>query len=1575
MKENSPATDAVHAPFVGSYSPRIDALEKASGRADYLADLAVGMRAQGLLYASCLRSPYPAARIVSLDTSRAEAVPGVVAVLTCNDDEVRQLKPTNASWTPFFTASYERMSWPSYRDRRVLGDTAHWAGDEVGVVVAAETKEAADAALAALDVEWEEKPFVLDLWEAIEPGAPLVHPEINPEGNTFPPPPPLTGPTFLERGDVEQGFAESDVQVEFETSYHNPDHGCLETRGCILQWDGDHLTCWTSYYAADQPRMSLANMLDMPLNKVRVMNPYIGGSFGRGNEADQPFLVFTALLAKRCGGRPVLYRMDRRQDFHDTRSPVLYRVRAGARADGTILALHTKAYSRAGAYADDTMGAADEVPREVAELSLAPIPNLRMEAYCVYTNTIPGGVKRGIGNNELNLAWGRLLDEVAERLGLDPVDVALKNMGSEWSSMPDRSLAAVLREGAGRIGWERRLPAPADVTAPADPSAGPVKRRGLGMSVHNTWHAAWQEIPRGRVQVRLTLNPDGSVVLDAPTAETGTGSSSCSVFACADALAFLGVGAADVTYLAHTDTDRGLKDMVQTDSAVSYLQAELMPKAAEELKRKLVAHLARLLEVPEDEVDVRAGRVFWGGGPDDGRPLADILLQQSDLGSIVVDVEDLPPAQVTGCPFLACFAEVEVDTETGAVEVVQAVQATDCGKVMYRAGADGQLVGGVTMAASEALLEQIVYDERTGLPLNFNWVDYRMATLADGPPVEPVALEVWRGAGNHPASGLGESAITAGPAAIANAVHNALGVHLSELPITPEKVLEALGRKLGAQSGQSTPDARPAHRSEAAGQNGGVTRIEYRAATGVAEAEELLRAGSGRARLLAGGTDIYGALKAGVHSDDEVLLVDLKTIPGLGGISETDGEVVIGALTRLADLARDDLVNARLPLLAEAARAIASPQLREMGTVGGNLCQETRCWYYRYPDDTFHCHRKGGELCAAAIGDNRYHSIFGSARVVDPPCVVACPNHNGIPIYLEALRRLDLEEAARLLLRENPLPAITGRVCPHACEQGCNRCGLDEALSIRNLEREVGDYALAHPEVFLGSEPPASGKHVAVVGSGPGGLTAAYFLRRRGHAVTVFEREERAGGMLALGIPPFRLSPEVVGDVIGLFEQLGVEFRCGVDVGGAVSLDELQAGHDAVIVACGAWEAPRIGVEGEEATVSGLDYLRHAALAPDWREAGEVLVVGGGNVAVDAAMTALARGATSVTMACLESRAEMPAFDEEIAEALEAGVQLREQWGPRAIRIESGAVTGVDLVRCTCVFDEHGAFCPTLDESVRDFVAADKVVMAVGQQVDRSWLGGLGTSTVVCGDAATGPATIVEAIASGRSAADSVARLLAPEDGAEPPAPEVRPYQPAALLIVDDESPGRTSRRDDVLEEARRCLDCSCIAVSPSDLAPALIALGARVETTARTLDAELLFAAAQDGSTILEPDEILLRVRVPLPTDSARGAFKKFRERNSIDFPIVNLAVQLEMSETRIVAARLCAGAVAPMPLRLVEAERCLAQQEPSLSLCRQAAAAAVRSASPLRRNRYKRQILQALVRRALEEAMGLKA
>ena len=775
--------------FVGSYTPRIDGAAKASGRADFLADVAVGLRSQGLLHAKCLRSPVPSGRITALDTTAAEHAPGVHALLRCDDPEVRGLKPTNAGWTPFFTASYDRMMWPAYRDRRVLPDTALWAGDEVGVVLAAESEPAAYEALRRVEATWEERPFVLDMWKALEPDAPILHPEIDPASNLFPPQEPANGPVFLDRGDVEQGFAEADVVVEIETHYPNPDHGCLDTRGCIMQWDGDDLTCWTSFYQADQTRMSLATMLDMPLHRIRVMNPYIGGNFGRGNQGDQPFLVFTALLARRCGGRPVMYRMSRREDFHDTRTAATYRMKAGARADGTIVALHSRGYGLSGAYADHTMATIDFVPREFAELTLAPIPNLRMEARAIYTNTIPGGVKRGIGNNEINLAWGQILDALGEALGIDPLEVARRNCGHEWGARPDPSVVAVLREGAAAIGWERR------VAAPADPLAGPVRKRGLGFSIHNTWHAAWQELPRGPIQVRIKLNPDCSVVLDAPTAETGTGSSSCNVFACADALDYLGVTPADIAFIAHTDTERGLKDQVQTDSAVSYVQAEIVHRAAAALKDKLIATLAEALEAPPEAIDVRGGVVYRSDRPgDQGRSVKSVLMGLSHLVPLVVDVAETLPTEVTGCPFLASFVEVEVDTETGTVEVLRVVQVNDCGKVMYRAGAEGQLIGGQAMSTSETLFEEIVYDERTGLPLNFDWVDYHIATLADAPPVDPVLLEVWQGAGTYPACGIGESVTTATPCAIANAVHNAIGVRINELPITPDKVLRAIGR-------------------------------------------------------------------------------------------------------------------------------------------------------------------------------------------------------------------------------------------------------------------------------------------------------------------------------------------------------------------------------------------------------------------------------------------------------------------------------------------------------------------------------------------------------------------------------------------------------------------------------------------------------------------------------------------------------------------------------------------------------------------------------------------------------------
>lgn len=771
--------------YVGSYRPRVDGWEKASGNAEFFDDIALKIRFPGLLYAKILRSPHAHARIKHLDTSKAEELPGVKAVITYKDPEIMALKPTNFAWTPFFSISYDRMLWPTYKDRRILSNHVCWVGDEAGVVVAAESEDIADQALKLLDIEWDILPFVLDPEEAMKPGAPVIHPEINPEGNKIPTSPYSESDTFINKGDVEKALEEADAVVTVTSHYHNAEHACLGTRGCLMTWEGGELTCWTSYYQADQTRMHITQMLGLTLDKVRVINPYIGGSFGRGNMGEQGFFIFTALLAKKTG-RPILYKYTRREDFHDTRTAVSYECAMGAKKDGTITSCSFKSIGDSGAYIDHSMAAVDFVPKEFAESTLAPIPNLRMETVAAYTNKIPGGCMRGIGNNQINVVFGMAIDALAEKLNMDPIELCIMNFSHDWGTVPDKSLEAVLREGARRIGWEKRhLPG-------QGPFYDGVKKRGLGFSFHNSWHAAWQELPRGHIQVSIKVNPDGTVILDAPTAETGPGSNSCSVFACAEALSFLGVGPDDIQWISKTDTKRGLKDQVQTDSGVSYCHAEMMPRAAAKLKEQILDLAAPLLKVQPDELDIDMGRIYIRAEPDCGLPVKD-LFGEGDLVPILATVSETLPDEVTGTPFCATFVEIEVDTDTGQVEVLKSVVLHDPGTVMYASGAEGQQIGGQAMAIGETLTEEIVYDKATGIPLNFNWVDYRIPTILEFPEVEPVLMEEWKGAGEYGACGIGESVTTCGPGAMANAIRNAIGARVSEMPFTPDKILKAMG--------------------------------------------------------------------------------------------------------------------------------------------------------------------------------------------------------------------------------------------------------------------------------------------------------------------------------------------------------------------------------------------------------------------------------------------------------------------------------------------------------------------------------------------------------------------------------------------------------------------------------------------------------------------------------------------------------------------------------------------------------------------------------------------------------------
>src|SRR3990172_2270364 len=399
--------------FVGGYLPRIDGRAKASGQAEYLDDIAAGLK--GILHARALRSPYPHARIVRLDTSRAEALPGVRCVLRFDDPEVAVLPPTCLGWTSTNSNAYDKMYYPLVKDVRVLDSTARWVGDEAGAIVAADNEEILQEALEMMDVEWEQLPFVLDRYEAKEPGAPVLHPEVNPNSNVLPAEEFWGGDVFYDRGDVAEGMKEADAVVEVEAHYARSDHSALDTRGCVMRWKAGKLTCWTNYYAADQTRMHISQMLGLPMNQVQVILPYIGGNFGRCNMGEQPFFLETAILAKRTG-RPVRYKMTSREDFHDTRNALNYRVRVGAKKDGTIVAADFDSFLDTGGYHGHGLAIAKwVVSLDVVENLMAPLPNLRYESYVVYTNKVPGGCMRGAGNVQHNFAWGLAVDAIAEK--------------------------------------------------------------------------------------------------------------------------------------------------------------------------------------------------------------------------------------------------------------------------------------------------------------------------------------------------------------------------------------------------------------------------------------------------------------------------------------------------------------------------------------------------------------------------------------------------------------------------------------------------------------------------------------------------------------------------------------------------------------------------------------------------------------------------------------------------------------------------------------------------------------------------------------------------------------------------------------------------------------------------------------------------------------------------------------------------------------------------------------------------------------------------------------------------------
>jgi xanthine dehydrogenase YagR molybdenum-binding subunit len=727
---------------VGSPVPRVDGADRVSGAARYTADVYPA----GVLHGAFLRSPHAHARIRRLDASRAERVTGVRLILS-------HLNAPKIPW-------YNGASW-------LFDPELRYAGDEVALVFADGLAAARDA-LGLIDVDYEVLPHVVDPLEAIQPGAPRVHPQGNVMGGA---------PERYARGNVEQGFAQADVVVELEITTQDVLHHSMETHGSVASWEGDTLVIWDSTQHIFGVRRQVATALGLPLDRVRVLSPFMGGGFGSKNNAGKHTVL--AALASRQLGRPVKIMFTRPDESQAAgkRARSVQRVRLGARDDGTLVAIDYWGVSGVGAYRNFP------TPLAGPTKELYACPNVRAETTTVFTHTGPAAAFRAPGYVEGTVGIECAMEALADRLEMDPLQLRLRNyaegdqvLGRAYSS---KFLREAYEMGARAIGWERRA------LTPRTPVAGGDKRRGLGMATQ-----IWGGSGSAPAYAEVRFNPDGTAEIRIGTQDIGTGTKTALTQIAAEVLAL----PVDRVTLVLGDTDFPYSPL----SAGSQTIASCGPAvrmAAEEARRHLIDAAASLLEVAPQDVRLEAGRLSVAGVPERGFAVAELT---SRIGNFTITGRGFRgpnPDGVTIRTFGAQFAEVEVDPETGEVTVLKIVACHDVGRLINPLQYESQIQGGVIQGLGMALREDHATDPESGTVLDLGFDGYAVPRVADAPEI--VALAVNKPdpiANNLGVKGVGEPPIIPTPAAIANAVANALGVRVTSLPITPGRIVAALRR-------------------------------------------------------------------------------------------------------------------------------------------------------------------------------------------------------------------------------------------------------------------------------------------------------------------------------------------------------------------------------------------------------------------------------------------------------------------------------------------------------------------------------------------------------------------------------------------------------------------------------------------------------------------------------------------------------------------------------------------------------------------------------------------------------------
>jgi len=752
---------------LGKSVPLVDAYEKVTGQLKYAGDLSI----PGMLHAKVLRSPYAHARIVSIDTSQAVSLPGVRAVISHKNIPDKEWLCGHIN---FFG--------------KVMDSVVRYVGDDVAAV-AADDEATAERAIGLIDVEYEQLPAVFDIEEAMKPEAP----EVRGGGNTY-------RRALTTWGDIEKGFKDSDIIVERKSTMGFQQHCPMDRNACVASWSGNKITVWTGTQDAFDLRDKLVEYFEIPKHHVRVLQSPLGSSNGLWWTMN--FHMVTALLARKAGS-PVRLELTREEVTSTTKRrehPVSY-VRYGVKKDGKLVAGEYRHYFDNGAYGfkpDPFQGASD----------LYRCEHGLYEAVGVSTNLMTAGCMRGVGDLTLQYAVEQVIDMAAEKLNMDPVEFRARNHyqpGDILNCSAEKirtaflfgdkpqpvlrvssvGLGECLQRGVELIGWKKKWqgwgkPVAVDGT----------RRRGIGVGIAQHFSGISTLGPTGAI---VKVNNDGTATLVLGPGRQGQGSDTTQ---CQLVAEVLGLRAEDIMF-ADVDTMYTPEVAATVGSTTAFIVSRVTKAAADDAKEKILDIASRYLDADADELDIRDRRIFVKAQPEKGmgiaeclsRPLYETLAPPAIVGSASFGHPATEVARMT----MAGFAEVEIDTETGILKIVDYAQVHDSGTIMNPKVIFNQASGGVYMGAGTVMGEDLIFDEE-GNVLNQNFMDYKVVGILDLPDPKIEFVEIFEPRNPFGMKGIGEGSLCCVPSAIAMAVYNAIGVRVDP-PFTAGRILQALKEK------------------------------------------------------------------------------------------------------------------------------------------------------------------------------------------------------------------------------------------------------------------------------------------------------------------------------------------------------------------------------------------------------------------------------------------------------------------------------------------------------------------------------------------------------------------------------------------------------------------------------------------------------------------------------------------------------------------------------------------------------------------------------------------------------------